>query len=219
MNELQITPISEQDKQESYVYKNPVNGTVQKLYWRVNQDYLQRYARIQNSVWEVTIESDDDSSIPFGWELINRVVIKILEIPEESHDGSSIVPWENYKKPCVILEPKFVWWISLMEFADENEDDEGLMWLLHYIERCVETTFMNLWIFWAEFIQENAKITNLHEWELEITLTDIAWNSPHMVRLTEDKLYYYRFLLLWMLYTHLFKMNRFLRSKFKKTQN
>lgn len=215
MKETLITPISERDTQESYVYNNPLMWTVQKFYWRANQDHLKRYAWIQNSVKDVVIESDGDANIPFCWDFINKVVIKILAIPEESYEASSIIPWEKYWKMCRIVEPDFVWGISLMEFANKNEDDEDLMYLLYYIERCVETIFRSMWIFWAEFIQENAKITNLEDGELEITVTDIAWNTPHMIRLTEDKLYFYRYLVLSIAYSYLLRLWQMIGARIK----
>lgn len=171
-----LTPLTQLfpwEPQDSTVYKSelPTWNKAIKMYSWLQAKHLKSYAKIQNRLakkysTEIVCNSD---SIEFNGELISKICISILKIPEESYSASMI----DNQQPVQITTPKFIGgenlWEVYLKSSQRFKNDIDKIFEQYTIRFDSEIYFTGL-------SYENMKASIYPEWILNITITDISSN-------------------------------------------
>ncbi len=202
-----ISVISENDRQESYVYANPINWTVQKIYWRVSELWLLRYATLQNQLGSQTFVTWDQE-VYYEWERVQKLVVEVLDIPYSSYEVSFIWEGRKYRRLWRVTEPKLILWDTMSDELDAKENDEEFRKFLNFFSLEVYLWARNKWVHDAIPILENAKVVENKDGVVKIIITDITSTIPDIIKMNDSGWYRNLVYIYRLVKSHLRKTNK-----------
>ncbi len=166
-------------KMESTVLANETQGKVWKIYDSLDQDTIERYHQIHDSLSKSEYSLDIDGEFEYQWHPIGTLIFKVHPLGHEIATWSSLTT----KQSAVITELKYVPWTQL---------EEGMISMpknfltTPWNDMDAFLRGMDYELFWLPLRQlraPNIKIKefNPEEWKLTLIITDLGWSIEKFV--------------------------------------
>lgn len=189
-NNFCIIPISEDDWSDSYVYRDSVWEKVTKIYMDISKSVLNSYIEIQNILSEFELDLDvENQDLHIEGQLIKKVIFKILELPKSFQEATFIWAWDNFWKPVLISEPKYIEWETVNDLIEKSDDIEKDLihdFMIKVFIYVIRDDVVKEWIEWFAFVLENIKYQVYWDWILWLVMTDISEEIVNIVSLNKN---------------------------------